>query len=290
MTDAAGCLGSFVRALGKAAFDDAVADAILGTEARKGLLQELRTSAEPVEFPKAWFLKSLNRRLIDVLRKLGRERAYLAAERAAAAPSQRPAGRTDDLGDEEGACESHGMAADFDPTALPVEVQKTFADVASFGAVLLALCDHLPPGHALARPPLDTRKAWTKSVKDWTAIAGHLHRDNGLGPQRLRWPGETTGNDNHARAWQVRYYASVGAMDYFDASELPQDKRSPAGALSYQHLRRFRSSYAACSGFGTGVVDGMARTPLQPVDGTRRRPLPLVWEPARHNTLALEEK
>jgi hypothetical protein len=55
-------------------------------------------------------------------------------------------------------------------------------------------------------------------------------------------------------------------------------------------LRRFRSSYAACSGFGTGVVDGMARTPLQPVDGTRRRPLPLVWEPARHNTLALEEK
>ena len=160
------------------------------------------------------------------------------------------------------------------------------------GAVLLALCDGLPPGHALARPPLEARKAWTKAVKDWSETAGHLRRDNDLGPERLRWPGpeKTPGLDNHARAWQVRYYASVGASEYFDTRELPLDKRSAEGALSYQHLHRFRKTYAACSGLGTDIVEGMARTPLQPSPGTRRRPLPLMWEPARHKTLALEEK
>lgn len=290
MTDAAGVLGSFVRSLGQAAFDDAVADAIFGTESRTGLLQELRTSAEPVEFPKAWFLRCLNNRLIDAVRRLGHERAYVAGKRAEAAPARRPHGRDDDPGDEAYASGSTGLATDFDPAAVPIEVQKTFADVASFGAVLLALCDQLPPGHALARPPLETRKAWTKAVKDWSDTAGHLRRDNDLGPDRLRWPGGVNGNDNHARAWQVRYYASVGASEYFDAREFPQDKRSAEGALSYQHLHRFRKTYAACSGFGTEVVDHMARTPLQPVDGTRRRPLPLMWEPARHKTLTLEEK
>ena len=114
MTDAAGCLHSFVRSLGQAAFDDAVADAIHGTETRKGLLEEPRTSAESIEFPKAWFLKCLNQRLIDVVRRLGRERAFVAAERGAWAPSPRPAGRGEDTGEELGDTEGAADALDFD--------------------------------------------------------------------------------------------------------------------------------------------------------------------------------
>lgn len=290
MTDAAGCLTSYARTLGQAAFDDAVADAIVGTATRKGLLEELRVSAEPVEFPKTWFLKSLGNRLKDAVRRLHRERDYADETRARRAPTLRARGSAEDSDDEEPGEASGGIAPDVDPTVVPAEVQKTFADVSGFGAVLLTLCDQLPDGHALARPPAETRQAWRKSITHWHETAQHLGRDVGLGTKRLRWPGNTTGPDNHARAWQVRYYASVGETDYFDAQELPEDKRSPEGALSYQHLRRFRATYAECAGFGGDVVGELANQPLQPSPGTRRRPLPVVWEPARHPTLVLERK
>ncbi len=276
MTDAAGCLHSFIRSLGQAAFDDAVSDAIFGTAKRKGLLDELENAAEPVEYPKAWLLKSLNRRLIDVQRKLGRERSFIAEQR--------------DLG-ESGMAGDAGLAGDSDPGAVPREVEKTLTDVANFTAVLLGVCDELPAKHEFAQPPAATRKVWRDSVKKWSDSAGHLRRDLELGADRLRWPDGFNGNDNHARAWQVRYYHSVGATNYYRIEEMPQDKRSAEGALSYQHLGRFRKTYSECAGLGGEIVDGLADIPLQPLaPGQKRRPLPIAWEPARHHTLAAEDK
>ena len=270
MLDAARCLHSFVRTLGQAAFEDAVADAVHGSGKNQGLLEDLCQAVPPIEYPKPWYLKCLGRRLIDAQRRLGRERAYISKHR--------------DL-------EYTSSLSEVDPGTLPAEVQQTFADVANFAAVLLAVCDGLPSSHPFAQPAPATRKAWRDAVKKWSDTAGHLRRDNALGRQRLRWPDGVNGNDNHARAWQVRYYGSVGATEYFDKAELPQDKRSAEGALSYQHLGRFRKTYSECAGLGSSVVEHLANTPLQShFPDSKRRVLPLAWEPARHHTLAGEDK
>lgn len=253
--------GSYRRTLGDAGFEEVV------EEKAFALLPALLTLANP-RGAEAFVRTAMCRALRD------------AARRRSAGPGQVPPNIPGGVLPEQ---------APSEPTLGPRLVGETFGSVAGFVAValqLLRMGNTAVSGGGSPWRAAETAEAAARAaaeaaaslVTSWTDLKGYLDRDVGLGAGRLRWQhvpresggrpgGVPTATDNGARAWQAVYHRHEENDGFTEPSEMPLEPRSPAGAAFYQHLSRFRKTYWAAVGVGSGIVEGRGALPRDPGRG-----------------------
>lgn len=161
------------------------------------------------------------------------------------------------------------------PTALPARVANVFVGSAELYALMVRL------GEGGEGPLADSAscQAAESAADDWLSLAGHLRWHIALGPDRPRWnvaPHDVL--DNHARAWEARYYVHDGWGAYSGADEIPHST-APKRGLFDQHAARFRIQWGAAVQSGE---EATAAYGLREFAGVR---VPFSLDPPHHATL-----
>ncbi len=211
--------------------------------------------------PSAWFLRALQNACLDEVRKRRAPRPPPDGEQMGPGPV--------------------GVSGQWDPRWIPVDVRRTLDDGVRIVAFALRHAHTLPANHPLRRAH-SAKPSLEAQVRMWHIYGGHLARDIALAEVRLRWDPEVAASDNHARAWQARYYTDDGHLEYTSPGEIPND-----GNSSYvQHLRRFRLAYRNAR-VATGLIVRERRQFPDPTVASARAAIPSEWEACEHESLEL---